>query len=237
MALADNLVSYWKLDEASGNAIDSYGSNTLTDHNAVGSATGKINTARDFEETSSQYLSITSNATLQMGDIDFTIAFWVKFESLGAYRMLLSKWSDSPDSREYMVYYDVSRTCVTAIISADGAALTFVDSNVAISTATWYFVVAGYDATGDALNININAGTTQSAAHSGGAFVGTNAFMLGAYSSGGVPALFHDGLIDEPMIWKRALSGAEIANLYNSGNGQANPFAALPKVLRRRMGS
>src|SRR4029077_17083863 len=40
-----NLVSYWKLDEASGNAIDSHGTNHLTDVNTVASAAGKIGTA------------------------------------------------------------------------------------------------------------------------------------------------------------------------------------------------
>lgn len=48
MALTDNLVSYWKLDESSGNASDSVGSNTLTNNGTAGYASGKINNAVDF---------------------------------------------------------------------------------------------------------------------------------------------------------------------------------------------
>ena len=43
MALTDNLVSYWKLDESSGNAADSVGSNTLTNTGTATYAAGKIN--------------------------------------------------------------------------------------------------------------------------------------------------------------------------------------------------
>ena len=35
-ALTDNLVSYWKFDESSGNTTDSVGSNNLTNNNSVG---------------------------------------------------------------------------------------------------------------------------------------------------------------------------------------------------------
>ena len=44
--LLDKLVSYWKLDEASGDAVDSVGTNTLTAHNAPGTATGVVNGLR-----------------------------------------------------------------------------------------------------------------------------------------------------------------------------------------------
>ena len=43
MALIDNLISYWKLDESSGNAVDSHtGGNTLT--NKIGVWKDKVNT-------------------------------------------------------------------------------------------------------------------------------------------------------------------------------------------------
>ena len=57
MALTDNLVSYWKLDESSGNAADSVGSNTLTNTNTVTYSAGKINNGADFERDSAQYFS------------------------------------------------------------------------------------------------------------------------------------------------------------------------------------
>lgn len=72
------LISYWKLDETSGNAVDAHGSNTLTDENTVGSAVGKVLTGRSFVAANSERLSIPSNATLQTGDVDFSISLWIK---------------------------------------------------------------------------------------------------------------------------------------------------------------
>lgn len=40
MALTDNLISWWSLDEASGTRYDSHGTNHLTDNNTVSSEAG-----------------------------------------------------------------------------------------------------------------------------------------------------------------------------------------------------
>src|SRR5262252_1520277 len=79
-----NLISYWKLDEVSGSRVDTKGTNTLTDNNTVTSTTGIINNAASFAAASSEYLSLASNATVQTGDIDFTITAWVKMTTKAA---------------------------------------------------------------------------------------------------------------------------------------------------------
>src|SRR5258708_7847472 len=56
-AITDNLVSFWKLDEASGTRTDSVGSNNLTSNNSVGQSVGKVSNAAHFTATSNQYLS------------------------------------------------------------------------------------------------------------------------------------------------------------------------------------
>lgn len=48
MSLSTNLISYWKLDETSGNAVDSVGSNTLTNNNSVSFSTALINNGANF---------------------------------------------------------------------------------------------------------------------------------------------------------------------------------------------
>ena len=80
MSLLTDLVSYWKLDEASGDALDSHGTNNLTVNGSIGTAAGKIGSARDLESSGSdQYFSLADNASLSTGDIDFSVAGWVKF--------------------------------------------------------------------------------------------------------------------------------------------------------------
>src|SRR6056300_304684 len=49
-----DLVSFWKLDEASGTRVDAFGSNDLTDNNTVGQGTGTVYAnAADFERSNS----------------------------------------------------------------------------------------------------------------------------------------------------------------------------------------
>src|SRR4051794_40520428 len=79
--LLANLVSYWKLDEASTGVApvtrnDSHGTNHLTDNNTVTSAAGKLGNAAQFTAANSESLSRIDNASLRFGDEDFSLAFW-----------------------------------------------------------------------------------------------------------------------------------------------------------------
>ena len=79
MALTDNLISAWELSEASGNAIDSHGSNDLTDNGSVGTGTGLVyGTARHFDGSDDGF-NIIDNTDLSVGDIDCSCE---KFELL-----------------------------------------------------------------------------------------------------------------------------------------------------------
>src|SRR4030042_3320047 len=59
------LVSYWNMDEVSGNRADSYDSNDLSDVNTVGSATAVAgamhNAAASFVAAGSEYLSLNTD--------------------------------------------------------------------------------------------------------------------------------------------------------------------------------
>src|SRR3990172_6871113 len=84
MALIDNLVSYWKLDESSDGSspvtrADSAGSNTLSDGNTTPSAAAKISNGANFRAASSEYLYKTAFSGLNFGTGDFSISSWVYF--------------------------------------------------------------------------------------------------------------------------------------------------------------
>jgi hypothetical protein len=55
VSLLTGLVSYWKLDEASGDALDAHASNDGADVNTVGSGTGKIGNARSFNGSDQRF--------------------------------------------------------------------------------------------------------------------------------------------------------------------------------------
>lgn len=217
--LLESLVSYWPLNEASGDAIDAHGSNTLTDTNTVGSAAGKVGNARDFESGSTQYFNIADNADVSTGDIDFTFALWVNLESKGDYRIFIGK--DESGQREYLTFYDLASDRFSFSVFTPTQVDVLANTLGSPSTATWYFIVCWHDATANTVNIQVNNGTADSTA-TGGALSasGTAPFRIGARSTAG-SLLPMDGLIDEVGFWKRVLTAPEKTFLYNSGSGRS----------------
>lgn len=220
MSLLDDLVSYWKLDEASGDAIDAHGANDLTDTNTVGTATGILNDGRDFERDNSEQFTDADNADLSTGDIDFSVSLWIKFESLAAFdtQILAGKaeFIDAADGYEWVVMFSGSSERLALAVS-NGTTSTSVTANTfgALSAGVWHHVVAWHDAASNEIGLSVNR-TEDTAAHSAGAHDSTRLFRLGTDGSGG---RYADGVMDEVGFWKRVLTTDEKDDLYNSGNG------------------
>lgn len=208
MALTDNLISVWELTEASGNALDSYGSNTLTDNNTVGAASGKIIGSRDFERDNGEYFSKADNASLSCGDIDFTIAAWFKSESNNS-QVIVSK-----STAEYQLYMasSVIRWNIKDVIE--------LSSGVTISTGTWYHIFAWHDSVNNLIGTSVNGAAAVTTSYSGGCTDGTNDFGIGAISSG-IGFNCWDGCIEQVAFWKRVVDSTDRATIYNSGAGLA----------------
>lgn len=228
-SLLTGLISYWKLNEASGTRADSAGDNDLTDNNTVTRVLGKQSGAAQFVSANSESLSISSNPSLQVGDIDFTLACWVYLTTKTLSQSFPTKVDSGSNSREYWVEYDSASDRIRFRVSSDGTSgntTTVVANNLgAPSTGTWYFVVAWHDASSDTINIQVNNGTTDSTAHSTGVYAGTADFRIGAF--GNTPSQFLNGYADEVGFWKRLLTTEEKTRLYNSGNGITYPFNSI----------
>jgi hypothetical protein len=221
MALTDNLIAFWELEEASGTRVDAHGANDLTDNNTVLSGTGKVGTAADFEASSSESLSIADNTDLSMGvNQSFTINCWMNFESLPGNSAPFGKY-DEYGIQEISGQYLRFRVWPSTGFPTPGE----IDDNAAglLSTGTWYMVTVGYDATADEVFISRNAGTRYTTGSvTSGAYDGTNDFNLGMLGSG---ILYFDGLLDQCGVWKRALTTGEVTSLYNGGSGLS--YAAM----------
>ncbi len=78
--LAANTVAYWRMAGASGagETDRTLRGNDLVAAGSVGSAAGKLTTARSFASASDQYLRRDDTTDLQPGSGDFIIAAWVK---------------------------------------------------------------------------------------------------------------------------------------------------------------
>lgn len=225
--LANGLVGYWKMDESSGNATDSSGNNsTLTNTNTATFTAGKFGNAGSFASASNQYFSVTDNATLSTGDIDFTVTAWVYLDSIptaGQYPVIAGK-KNVANNAEYVLFSngDQSGKFYIQVFYGGGStsnalkATTFGNP----STGTWYFIAASHDSVNNKLSISVNAGTPDVMTTTGAISDGTSNFIIGG-DTGSAGAW--NGRIDETRVYKRVLSPAEVSQLYN--------FAPGPRVF------
>jgi hypothetical protein len=238
LALTDQLVSYYEMEEASGNATDSHGTNTLTDTNTVGTGTGKVGNARSFARASQEYFTIASNSDFAIASINVSFEFscWVQI-GLDTFnvKQIITKRTNQlvGTSLEYMLRIDAQTPKV--YWGVDPNSFGSVSSGVTMSSSTWYFLTFGYDDSADQFFITVNAGArTNSAATTNQVVAGSNPFGIGG-SAVLSDNEIHDGLIDEVGFWKgRVLTSDERTSLYNGGSGLAYPFSAGTGNRRRR---
>ncbi len=236
--LLTGLISYWKMDETSGVRVDSVtaSGNDLTDNNTVTSAAGKVGNTAVFTRANAEWLSRADNVSLSTGDIDFTFAGWVSLTSKpstgGVGMGIVGKWNTGVAEREHLIYWDETLDRFLFVVSANGTTSAFVKADTlgAPVIGTFYFVVGWHDATANTINIQANAGTVDSVAHSTGVRDGASNLTIGAYAGvDGTPlaATDLDGRVDELGFWKRVLTSTERTNLYNAGTGIAYPFTGV----------
>lgn len=224
-SLFTGLVSYWKLDETSGTRVDSVTAtgNNLTAVNSPGYAAGVQGNATFFNIASLQCLSIADNATLKTGDADFTFCAWAYLSNNVQNYTILSKYQVTGNQREYSLVYNSSANRFRWIVSSTGANNITIDANNLGAPAlnTWYFIVCWHDSVNNQIAIQVNNGTPNTLSWSGGVFVGTSNFLIGARDG---PADYWTGRIDEVLFSKRVYASDERTALYNSGSGTTHPF-------------
>ena len=227
MALIDNLISYWKLDEASGTREDAHSTNDLTDNNTVLAAAGIINDGADFESANTESLSITDAAQSGLAITgDLSISLWTKLESaLGADegRQFISKAVAGQRSYSFLLE-SFGGNFIDFSVSDDGTANSTAQKTWEPSAGVFYHVAVTYDASAGEVKFYID-GSQLSTTVTGmptSIFDSTTAFYIGVFGTGtGSP---FDGIIDEVGIWNKVLTDAEVTELYNGGAGLAYPL-------------
>jgi len=216
----DGLIGDWEMDEASGQALDSHGTNPLTDNNTVGS---NGSGSRDFEADNVESFSHADNADLSTGDIDFSIEATVQLESKGNDRTIAMKWDGS--GTEWILWFDNAGNFGTAdrfgfLIRNTISVVTAAQANNAGSPAlgTPYHIVARVNHVTKGISITVNNGTPNTNTYSGTIADTASAFNVG---SDGAGSTLWDGLMRRLRFWKKNLTDDEVTWLYNSGAGRS----------------
>jgi hypothetical protein len=216
MALTDNLQAFYKLSDLS----DSSGNNrTLTNNGNVSFASGKIGNAAAFDGTN----RLSTNLNFINGR-NLSVFCWVKTDNFN-YNFIVSgdnsgeQWGNlmtTPDGAfRGEFYFDESyHNCST---------------NLVITNNEWRHI--GMASSENEIKLYVDgvlAATYDTSSITGSFKSGLN--TIGANWDGNFAQVI--GQVDAVGYWNRALSDAEVAELYNSGTGIELEGSAAPTLVK-----
>lgn len=207
---------WWKMDEISGNLIDSSGNYTGTPTGTTVVA-GKFGNGRQFNGTSDVVNTASFNPT------QITMLAWTYFTKTdpGGYYAgpILSKDLSSPN-RNSVFYYEWNSGVLRLRCDISLNGTNVVQTSVIISASsflnTWKLVTCTYDGSNTKIYAN-NSLLTTSPSYSGSLASNSQAWQIGARTT--FSNSYYKGSLDEVRIYNRALSLTEITNIYNTPSG------------------
>lgn len=236
MALTDNLLHRWKLDEGTGtNAADS-----------AGSRDGTLSSASDWNNDATYgwvYVSSQTNyidlGTAQLAAADFTnltVSFWCYPTTISAdAQQFIMGLYDTGNNKRAFRFYVANDGDVGFQYTNDGTSTnlrTIIGSNTArLTTGSWQHILIRlsqvaaetptqmaawmYKDGSVASDINDAQATPEDIfANAGG---GGDSFVLGADDT--TPSTAFQGYLREICMWDRTISAAEVTDVYNENWG------------------
>ena len=211
----EGLVSHWTFDEASGNtAYDSAGSNNGTLVNGAGRVAGISGNALNLDGIN-DYVNCGNNSSLDVGGGSFTISAWVKRPTNeGVYDIISKRLPTSPNtgwSFEILTWHDSNWRIKVWTPQEQGTNFFY-----PFAADAWYYVAAVRDAEKSEITYYINSSSgsgTLTLPFSNADNSNTANLSIGSLSEENTQ--YFKGSIDDVYIYNRALSSAEINELYN----------------------
>jgi hypothetical protein len=225
MALTDNLVAYYKLDETSGTTVyDALGNHNGTNNGATINQAGKIGKAYDFERSESDYISLGNFMYNNLQNTSYSISVWFKLESIGNYQAIILNRGNS-DRHTGIWVSNTNKIRIT--MYAGGSPALDVSGSTTINTGQWYNIVLVYNR-GTGVYAYLNGHSEISQSTSSNYLIESGETAIGRKGIDSTD--YFDGMIDDVAIFSRALSPTEVTELYNSGDGRTYPFVSIPTV-------
>lgn len=212
MALIDNCIHYWKMDEITADFQDSV-DNWILGRNLISSAPGIIGTCGSFNGSTS-YCSLGANKVTDADNPD-TINFWIKTTNTSDDRRLMSIegaifcWLNHPTDGNVLITW------------TGGMASGQYSTGLNLTDGNWHMITMVFDAGTQRLYVDgilesetagrtkYNLDTLNRDQRFGTTYSGTSQYL---------------GEIDEIGFWSTPLTTAEIEELYNTGDGLTFPF-------------
>ena len=213
------LVGYWSFNEGTGTKTTDFSGNGNTGTLSTSGGgiptwtNGKRGKALDFDNSLAARVEVPTTPTLDL-ETALTISAWVKLDSLITDPIIFMRG----DGAERWYFYLASTQRLT-LGSLNGGDFSFgIDDNTTVPVGQWVHVVGVMDSTQSGSNrIKLYKNGVEITAKSVQWTNGFDSTDGTADIGSGVTLDKWDGQIDEVRIYNRALSAAEVLELYQTG--------------------
>lgn len=222
------LVSLWKLDDtSSGTAVDSVNGNNATWQNAgtnLANAAGQIGGAADLSDVGggNNYFQMTIPQLI--GATGITFSAWINNDANNGYTgVLMTRTFNGQTNNSWGLAIEPGGASWRFDARVDGPGIDSADDSVPVDGA-WKHLALVWDSSTESFTSYLNgvqastATTTTDLNIGGPAIAGPDSgpWYIGYDDCCGGGRDF-DGRIDDVAVWDNALSGAEIATIYQNG--------------------
>lgn len=224
------IISWWP---GEGNAQDIVSQHDGTLQNGATFGTGTVGQAFSLDGIDDAIL-VDNNAALNPASI--TVEAWVNPNSVpaGAIAPVVTKWGfDATIDSYYLALLESGGVVRVLGAIGDGASGDPGFSGGTVALNTWNHIAMTYDAASGQNVLYLNGVSVSQRVRANGIFPTTSRVFIGREDSNN--NRFFSGLIDEPTIYSRALTDAEILAIFNAGgNGKcgASPTGADLSVTK-----
>lgn len=221
-----NLVSWWQLEMQASNMPDSRGLNDGILSNSGGFTTGAVGNALTYSFTTA--VTVADNPSLDFtANQDFTIEAFIKTTQLGTTpRMIVDKRSTVSPVKGYALYLLNGRPQFEL---HEGVGTQYNGGGADLRDGAWHHVAVSIDRANPSGGIIFYVDGQQigspQVSFTDGDLSSNGAFFIGRNNVQGGTTNFV-GQIDEVGIYNRALSGSEVAAVFNAQQtGKCSPTA------------
>ena len=223
-----SLIAWWP---GEGLAQDTVGHYDGTLQNGVTFGTGLVGQAFSFDGVDD---AVVVNDTPALNPTSITVEAWIKPDSapMGTLRDVVTKWGFDATIDSYFLGL-INTTGVVKVQGAigDGATGDPGVSGGSVPLNVWSHIAMTYDAASGLNRVYLNGVAVGERVRAHGIYRTTSRVFIGREDSGN--NRYFSGLIDEPAIYGRALTDAEILAIYNAGsNGKcgSSTSGTHPKI-------
>jgi hypothetical protein len=212
------IISWWPAENNAQDVVSHYDGML---QNGATFATGLVNQAFSLDGIDD---AIVVNNNLGLNPTSITIEAWVNPDSVpaGALKDVVTKWGFDSARDSYLLGL-INNGSGIAVIGGIGDGETGDPglSGGIVSLKKWNHIAMTYDAASGLHRLYLNGMQVNQRVRANGIFPTTSRVFIGSEDSN--QSRFFSGLIDEPTIFARALTDAEIFAIFNAGRNAKCP--------------